>query len=397
MRTLRDVLDAYRGLRRARHVLDAMYSLEGAAQEVQAAMVENGCGEDEDGSGGGEEGGGTTSLAAGADHVETAYTKPLRALLDQMSKFEALVEATIDLDSIAPYRDAKFGEAYKPGSGDNVFRRSGRRVLVKPSSTPVLKRLHAALGGAREKMHAAAAAARKVLKLEPAETRVKLETNDVHGCHLRVTKRDRGPLDKAKDAALPGKRILSTQKAGVLFTTTALSRAASEHERLTASYDEEQHARAAEVVAVASTYARIMARAGRLLSEVDVLAALAETAAVENWCCPQIILPQEPARGSAGVRSGVGGAVEGASVCSPASCGASTSLIDIQALRHPVVEANLAVGIGAGHGLSARDVGAGSAAAGSLGASSFVPNDVRLGGRGLGLDGRCAIITGPNW
>lgn len=375
-------------------MLDAMYSLEGAAQEAQAAMMENGCEEEEDGSGGGEEGGGATSLAAGAAHVEAAYTKPLRALLDQMSKFEALVEATIDLDSIAPYRDAKFGEAYKPGSGDDVFRRSGRRVLVKPSSTPALKRLHGALGGARERMHAAAAAARKVLKLEPAETRVKLETNDVHGYHLRVTKRDRGPLDKAKDAALPGKRILSTQKAGVLFTTTALSRAASEHERLTASYDEEQRARAAEVVAVASTYARIMARAGRLLSEVDVLAALAETAAVENWCCPRIIVPEN----SAGVSSGVGGAVKGASVCSPTSCGASTSLIDIQALRHPVVEANLAVGIGAGHGLSARGGGGGSASvAGSLGATSFVPNDVRLGGRGLGLDGRCAIITGPNW
>ena len=39
---------------------------------------------------------------------------------------------------------------------------SSRRVLVKPSSTPALTKLHTKLAVAREKMHAAAAAARKV-------------------------------------------------------------------------------------------------------------------------------------------------------------------------------------------------------------------------------------------
>ena len=75
------------------------------------------------------------------------------------------------------------------------------------------------------------------------------------------------------------------------------------------------------------------------MSEIDVLAALAETAAIENWCCPTIVVPDP-------VPNTVPDTVPGATLG-----GGSAAVIDIQCLRHPVVEAAIASGIGVGHGM----------------------------------------------
>ena len=95
-------------------------------------------------------------------------------------------------------------------------------------------------------------------------------------------------VHKNQQTSLVEITILSVQNSGVLFTTSALTSAA---ERFDASLDEYGAAQAEvvrQVVTVAGTYIPLFQRCGRLLAELDTLAAFAETAAVEGWCRPKL-------------------------------------------------------------------------------------------------------------
>lgn len=267
----------------------------------------------------------------------------------------------------------------------------GRRskVLVRSDSTPALAAIAQRIDQATHKLESAAGAARRVLKLHPAEKRVKLEWNDVQGHHLRVTKRDQPALNKKEVAqALPGKRVLSTQKSGALFTTTALAEAAEELSAQEQRFELEQGKRATEIVAVASTYARVLAKIGGLLSLLDVLVALAETAATEQWCRPMIVSDSSSSSCSTSAATATTASSSSSSstttsvsrpLAAAVGCGA---VFEADELRHPVVEAALELRGGGG----------------------FVPNNVRLGAVAaetvasdeLATTGRLAIITGPN-
>eukprot|EP00903_Cladosiphon_okamuranus_P008571 g8222.t1 len=233
---------------------------------------------------------------------------PLRQAVSDLSKFQSLCEEVIDQDHLRE-------------SG-------GKQVRVRPQFHAELQRLGDELSGTSGEM---VDILREVEEDSKAPAgRIKLEFNAVHSNHLRVTKKDQALVGKCK-AAL----TLSVQKAGVLFTTDRLRSVDARATRLKEQYEDVQSKIVSQALAVAGTYAPVLSRAAKTVSEVDVLLSLAVCAGRYDWVRPEL-LP------------------------------AGSQTIDIKGLRHPSVEA-------------------------ARGSGLFIPNDVSMRN-----DTRLAIVTGPN-
>lgn len=104
---------------------------------------------------------------------------------------------------------------------------------------------------------------------------IKLDVHSTYGHVLRVSRKDERNIRDDAD-----KIVLDTRKDGVLFTTSKLKRMSAEHAELTLQYQQTQTALVEKVVEVVATYIPVMSQMGSVLSELDVLCALA-TAAVQ--------------------------------------------------------------------------------------------------------------------
>ncbi|MBH9552905.1 DNA mismatch repair protein MutS [Inhella gelatinilytica] len=158
---------------------------------------------------------------------------------------------------------------------------------------------------------------------------LRVQFNKVHGFYIEVTQ---GQKDKVPDRYQRRQTLKNAER----FITPELK--AFEDKALSAS----ERALAREkflferLLDDLSTFVEPLALTARALASLDVLAALAERAATLNWCAPEFV---------------------------------SYPCIDIQAGRHPVVEARLAETKG----------------------TAFQPNDCRLDAKR-----RLLVITGPN-
>eukprot|EP00752_Nemacystus_decipiens_P008019 g7166.t1 len=249
-----------------------------------------------------------TEVESGPVLLRKRIIAPLQEAVSDLSKFQSLCEEVIDLDHL---RDS-----------------GGKQVRVRPQFHPELQRLGEELSTTSGEM---VDILREVEKASKAPAgRIKLEFNAVHSNHLRVTKKDQGLVGKCR-AAL----TLSVQKAGVLFTTDRLRSVDARATRLSDQYEDVQSKIVSQALAVAGTYASVLSSAAKVVSEIDVLVALAVCAGRYEWVRPQL-LP------------------------------AGSQTIVIKGLRHPSVEA-------------------------ARGSGLFIPNDVSMK-----MDSRLAIVTGPN-
>ncbi|CAM9431775.1 unnamed protein product, partial [Ascophyllum nodosum] len=236
------------------------------------------------------------------------YVSPLQQAVSDLSKFQSLCEEVIDLE--------------------HMRESGGKQIRVRQSFHEDLERLGQDLDRARSSMVEVLREVEKEAKAGAGK--IKLEFSAVHSNHLRVTKKDQGLVGKCK-AAL----TLSVQKAGVLFTTDRLRSVDARATRLKSQYEDVQSKIVDQAITVAATYAPVLSSAAKVISEIDVLVALAVCAHTWDWCRPTL-LP------------------------------VGSQVIKMKELRHPSVEA-------------------------SRGSSNFIPNDVELT-----HDGRLAIVTGPN-
>ena len=164
---------------------------------------------------------------------------------------------------------------------------------------------------------------------------LRVQFNRVHGFYIEVTQ---GQLDRVPDDY----RRRQTLKNAERFITPELKtfedKALSAQERALAR----EKFLFEQLLDSLQPHVPALGRTARALAEVDVLCALAERSLTLNWCPPEFA--REPC-------------------------------IEIEAGRHPVVEARLAEGFGGS----------------TQGAANFIANDTRLGPRQ-----RMQVITGPN-
>ena len=180
-----------------------------------------------------------------------------------------------------------------------------------------------------------------LLELETRErartgiTNLRVQFNRVHGFYIEVTQGqlDRVPTDYRRRQTLKNAERFITPELKT-FEDKALS--AQERALAREKFLYEQ------LLDALQPHVPALGRAARALAAVDVLCALAERSLTLGWCPPEF--SREPC-------------------------------IEIEAGRHPVVEARLAEGFGGS----------------TQGAANFIANDTRLGPRQ-----RMQVITGPN-
>jgi len=210
---------------------------------------------------------------------------------DGLGRFEALVEAAIDLDRVPD------------------------EYLVRAEYDDSLADARAAKDAAEARVSAAAAAAAKDLGTA-LDKGVKLEWYKPGGAGGAATRVRCLRLTAAEERRVRAKLAagrytqLETRKDGTKFTSPALKAAADELGVADAAVAQRQVALAAQVVAVAATFAPLWATVGKLIAELDVLASFAAVgaSAPAPWVRPTMA-PED---------------------------GATLSLVDC---RHPVVEA----------------------------------------------------------
>ena len=164
---------------------------------------------------------------------------------------------------------------------------------------------------------------------------LRVQFNRVHGFYIEVTQGqlDRVPTDYRRRQTLKNAERFITPELKA-FEDKALSAQERALAREKLLYE--------QLLDALQPHVPALGRTARALASVDVLCTLAERSLTLGWCPPEFAI--EPC-------------------------------IEIEAGRHPVVEARLAEGFGG----AAR------------GGASFIPNDTRLGGKQ-----RMQVITGPN-
>ena len=169
---------------------------------------------------------------------------------DHLGRFEALLEAAVDLNKIpdeyvicASY-DAELGELQK------------------------LK------DAAEEEIHAAFQEAAGDLKMAPEKV-LKLEHNNMHGWYLRLTKKDETTVRKKLNASY---QVLEAKKDGTKFTNKKLRALSQKRVDLDRSYETQQKHLVDRVVDVAASFSDVFLQASAICAEIDVLASFAEVA-----------------------------------------------------------------------------------------------------------------------
>jgi len=198
------------------------------------------------------------------DLLQSRYGNELSRLHadEQLGKFEALMEAAVDLSKIpdeyviAPSYDPKLGEIQE--EKDQVDRQMN--ALWDEACSD--------LGIAREKL--------------------KLEHNHQHGWFWRLTKKEEIQVR----SKLQSKYLtLETRKEGTKFTSKRLKQLSENRQELDRTYESQQRQLVDKVVDVASSFSELFLRASAYVSELDVLASFAEVAATSpsNYTRPTIL------------------------------------------------------------------------------------------------------------
>ncbi|KAF6017211.1 MSH2 [Bugula neritina] len=178
--------------------------------------------------------------------MNSVLSSELKELITDLSKFSALIEEVLDMDSVKTMEflvRADFEEALgEIGEQMKALEKGMDRELQKVASE---------------------------LGLEAGKA-LKLESSSHLGYFLRLTRKDEKLIRNNKNF-----QILDTKKDGVRFTNRKLSKLSPEHLELKRSYQKLQVDVVTEVIKVAGGYAESLYRIGDLVSQLDVVISLA--------------------------------------------------------------------------------------------------------------------------
>ena len=187
-----------------------------------------------------------------AEYIRTKYAEELRRCCnqDRLGRFEALLEAAVDLSKIpdeyvicASY-DAELGELQKQ---KDALEDEIRGAFADASDD---------LGMERDKQ-------------------LKLEHNNMHGWFMRLTKKDETSVRKKLSVSY---QILEAKKDGTKFTNKKLRGLSEQRVALDRSYESKQRHLVERVVDVASSFSDVFLGVSALTAEIDVLVSFAEVA-----------------------------------------------------------------------------------------------------------------------
>ncbi len=289
------------------------------------------------------------------------FVTRMRNCLQQFSRFQALVEEVVD-EAAFIKNSNKSSDAHD--DDHSKFLHSLRRascqsqtIRVRASFTPdlalvegKLKNIEIAMLGEAEMCDSLTRASEGTKKAPKGKSKatktektVFIEYSNVHGVHFRVTKRNSERVLAAMRAAcaISGGdeiRILSQQNAGILFVTPCLATLAAQYFSQLKVRTQLESNITRQALHVACTFQACIRRLSELLAEMDVLAALAHIAAMNEWSCPIL--------------------------------DAGRQAVEIRGLRHCVVETQ-------------------------IGRSAYIPSDFVLSGESGNIK-RLALLTGPN-
>ncbi|XP_026318795.1 DNA mismatch repair protein Msh2 isoform X2 [Hyposmocoma kahamanoa] len=193
--------------------------------------------------------------------VHSSLTEPISELNEDLSKFQQMIETTVDMDAV--------------DRGD---------FLVKPSFDEQLQNLREQLEELQNSAEKELKKAARDLNLEPGKS-IKMESNPATGFHFRVTlKGEQSFRDNKKYT------IIDAVKGGVRFKTNALDNINEEYVGTKKTYEKEQDKVVAEIVGIAAGYSECLFCLSHILSRLDVLVsfAIAASTAPYPYCRPVI-------------------------------------------------------------------------------------------------------------
>jgi|TARA_B110000003_G_C16649906_1_gene533715 DNA mismatch repair protein MSH2 len=184
--------------------------------------------------------------------LKARYSDELIKLSDNnhLGKFEALVEAAIDMNRIP--------DEYVIGATYDIE----------------LENLQKRKDAINDELQTAFLDAAEDLRVQAGKV-LKLESNNIHGWYLRLTKKDETVVRKQLSASY---QILEAKKDGTKFTNKRIHSLSSKRMELDRAYESHQRLIVDRVVDVAASFVDIFLQISTLCAEIDVLASFAEVA-----------------------------------------------------------------------------------------------------------------------